>query len=66
MDSWSWSWWAGWTKTLWNCGSIDGWIIFSFVKFISTLRLLLTCFYNLPVMCLDDLARETNELARVF
>ena len=57
---------VGWTKTLWNYGSIAGWIIFSIVKIISTLYLLLTAFINLPILCFCGLAREPNELARAL
>ena len=61
----SWLWWAG-QKTLWNCGSIVGCIIFFIVKIISTLCLLLTGFINFPVLCFCGLAREPNELAQDF
>ena len=57
---------VGWTKTLWNCGSIARWIIFSFAKIISTLCLLLTAFINLPIPCFCGLAREPNKLAPAF
>ena len=57
---------VGWTKILWNCGSITVWIIFSIDKIISTLCLLLTGFINFPVLCFCGLAREPNELAQVF
>ena len=51
-DLWSWlchgcgGQWA--EQKLWNCGSIDGWIILSIVKNIITLCLLLTAFIKSP------------------
>ena len=53
---------VAWTKILWNCGSIAGWIIFFIVKIISTLCFLLTTFINLPVLFVVWL----NELAQAF